>query len=205
MNIGLIQPLNEKKYFYAIFASILAAVLLMAGIGPSLLAAATDDDDTEVLFFDLETRFVSGIEGHIILIDTGSETKYFGTATGMTQFENYFSLIYDVESPVDGPFACDPGIFDPNDPRALTDAQMFIGIWLPVESEDVRTLVMFNDIAVSPPPPDLVGPVAEKSGIFYTPIDNMATMSIRGENFGGAFNFGVTACGLIDSDDDDSS
>ncbi len=44
MNVGSLQPLNEKKSIYIVFATILAAVLVMASIGPSLLAAGDDSD-----------------------------------------------------------------------------------------------------------------------------------------------------------------
>jgi len=44
MNISSLQPLNEKKNIYIVFATILAAVLVMASIGPSLLAAGDDSD-----------------------------------------------------------------------------------------------------------------------------------------------------------------
>ena len=46
MNITSIQPLNEKKYLYVVFATILSAVLLMASFGPSILASASDDDNS---------------------------------------------------------------------------------------------------------------------------------------------------------------
>lgn len=52
MNISSLQPLNERKYLYVIFATILAAVLLTASIGPSFLASASDDDDEEVIHVD---------------------------------------------------------------------------------------------------------------------------------------------------------
>lgn len=45
MSVSSLQLLNEKKYVYIVFAASLAAVLLMASIGPSLLASASDDDD----------------------------------------------------------------------------------------------------------------------------------------------------------------
>ena len=48
MNISSLQPLNERKYLFIVFATILSAILLMASIGPSLLAAATDDEDEEL-------------------------------------------------------------------------------------------------------------------------------------------------------------
>lgn len=44
LNIGSLQPFNERKYLYIVSATILAAVLLMASIGPSMLASASDDD-----------------------------------------------------------------------------------------------------------------------------------------------------------------
>ncbi len=201
MNIGLIQPLNEKKYLYAIFASILAVVLLMASIGPSLLAAATDDDDDDgVVSFELATRFGSGIEAHIILVDTGTENVYVGVATGMIPGEFYVSLIYDVLSPVDGPSACAPGI-DPNSgaPGALTDPdQMFIGFWVPVDAPvgTPRTLEMHALTSMGPPP--VFGPEQTvKTGAQYTPIGDIGTMSIRQ-----APDFNVVACGELDDDRD---
>ena len=165
----------------------------MALLGPSLLAAATgDDDDTEVESFELETIRGSGIVGHVILLDNGIETVYVGVATGLTLDIRYVSLIYDTDSEEDGPEACEPGI-DPDTP--LTDDQMVIGLWMPVDSS-IRTLEMRPIIGFDADGP-IPGPrLTSITGPEYTPIDDIGTMSIRGPPFFGPP--GVVACGEID-------
>lgn len=195
MNNSSLPPIIGSKYVYGIVATILSVVLLMAAFGPSLLAAASNGNEVES--FELENLRVSGltpseVEAHIILVDTGTENVYVGVATGMTPGVPYVSLIYDTDSEEDGPEACEPGI-DPDTP--LTDEQMFIGFWVPIDSS-IRTLEMHAIIGFDGPMP-IFGPTqTSKTGAEFTPIDDIGTMSVREPPFMGPVF--VLACGEID-------
>lgn len=58
MNISLLQPLNAK-YMRVAYVAIITSILLLAAIGPSLLAAASDDPDND------ETTCLGTITGDV--------------------------------------------------------------------------------------------------------------------------------------------
>lgn len=88
MNISSFQLLYERKYLSVLLAGSLATILILASIGPSLLASASDDDDSDIIsgeststFFDisvLEDRFIDqdgdGVDDFQLLTRTGMAT-----------------------------------------------------------------------------------------------------------------------------------
>lgn len=124
----------------------------------------------------------SGIHGRIVFLDTGSPDNLLvisGTARGLdtSQGQVYFSLLYNVGSVSTGPAACTPA---PPPAPQITDAQMFTAFWR-VDPDGTGTLL------------------ATKSGDFYVPLSQVATMSIREATPGSNppfFNV-LRACGQI--------
>ncbi len=104
----------------------------------------------------------SGIQARIIFLDTGSPDNMLvisGRATGLdtSQGQQYFSLLYNVGSVATGPAACTPA---PPPAPQITGAQMFTAFWR-VNPDGTGTLL------------------ATKSGDFYVPLSEVATMSVR--------------------------
>ena len=118
----------------------------------------------------------SGIEGHIFVVDNGSNLVVVGAATGMDPTKSYFSLFYDNRSVPGGPDACEPSASS-----TLTFPQMFIANWT-VDSDGTGTLVR-----------------PSKTGAAYVPLSDIGTVSIR-QNTPGQnppfFNIRV-ACGEV--------
>jgi len=118
----------------------------------------------------------SGIQGHIFVVDNGSNLVVVGAATGMDPTKSYFSLFYDKGSVPGGPNACVPSANSD-----LTGPQMFIANWS-VDPEGTGTLVR-----------------PSKTGAAYVPLSDIGTVSIR-QNTPGQnppfFNI-VVACGEV--------
>jgi len=118
----------------------------------------------------------SGIQGHIFVVDNGSNLVVVGAATGMDPTKSYFSLFYDKGSLPGGPNACVPSANSD-----LTGPQMFIANWS-VDPEGTGTLVR-----------------PSKTGAAYVPLSDIGTVSIR-QNTPGQnppfFNI-VVACGEV--------
>ena len=149
----------------------LSMMLLASGI------AGTVEKETEDA--ELEEIDDSGITADILFVDTGTELSIVGVATGLDPALAYFSLIYDVESPDDGPLACEPGIFDPTDPDFLDDPQMVVGFWHPMTGSSTRTLSAVKS-AGGNTNFGLVGPLAFfATAPSYAAVDAIGTISVR--------------------------
>ena len=69
------------------------------------------------------------IEVEIDFEDIGAGMiRVTGEAEGLTPGDTYVSLVYDIGSEAEGPDACEPTIFDPNDPNNIL-ATMFLDFW----------------------------------------------------------------------------
>ncbi len=145
-----------------------------------------DDDDVAEAEADLDEINESGIEGEIEFTDDGSTLTIVGEASGMdptAPFGTYVSLIYDNGSVATGPDACEPAIFDPEDPDFLLPT-MFIGVWS-VDAEGEGTLAATNT----------------NDGADYVPLDKFRTISIRDTRINDGFGpEAVAACGVVETD-----
>ena len=160
---------------------VLVAVGALIAVPAVVLASSVKEGESE-----LESIGGSGIEAEIDFVDNGSTLTIHGEAEGLDPDKTYVSLIYDVDSPVTGPLACEPAIFAPGDPNNILDT-MFIGFW-DVDEDGDGTLSetnIFDDVTL---------------GRVYVPLSKIGTVSIR------LFqdpDFPVQACGKVEVDDDD--
>ena len=153
-----------------------------------------DDGGVATAEADLGTLNASGIEGEIEFTDDGMTLTIIGEADGMdptAPFGTYVSLIYDNGSVATGPDACEPTIFNQNDPDFILFT-MFIGVWS-VDEDGEGTLAATNT----------------NGGTAYVPLNKFRTISIRDTRIlGGPVGPGsgplaVAACGVVEGDDDD--
>jgi len=103
----------------------------------------------------------SAVRARIAFIDNGVDLIALGTATGLDPNESYFSNIYDVGSVASGANACEPTIFDPDDPRFLLP-RMFLGPWQ-VDAAGIGKLSAVNT----------------NNGEDFVPLRRFRTVSIR--------------------------
>ena len=137
----------------------------------------------------------TGVTGEIEFEDDGSTLEISGAATGLTPGIPYASLIYDVASEPAGPFACEPGIFDPLDPNFIIPT-MFVGFW-DVDEDGNGELSATNIVD------------DDTGDRVYVPLDKIATISVRDLTVPGPFGPGsgpaaVVACGWVEVEDDDN-
>lgn len=159
---------------------LLSFVVLTALVAVPIVAQAPAGSSTAKAF--ILPIDESGIHGRIVFLDTGSPDNLLvisGTATGLDAAEGdvYFSLLYNVGSVATGPAACTPA---PPPAPQITGAQMFTAFWR-VNPDGTGTLL------------------ATKSGDFYVPLNQVATMSIREATPGSnpPFFEVLKACGQI--------
>ena len=103
----------------------------------------------------------SGVKARIQFVDDGTTLAATGTAAGLDPDESYVTLIYDNGSVPSGPRACQPTIFDREDPDFLL-ATMFIGFWT-VDQEGQGTLETINT----------------NFGLDYVPLERFRNASVR--------------------------
>ena len=133
------------------------------------------------------------IEVEIDFEDDGAVLSVTGEAEGLTPGDTYISLIYDIGSEAEGPDACEPTIFDENDPNFILFT-MVLGFWN-VDGDGDGTLSAINT----------------NFGADYVPLSKIGTVSIRNVdifNANGDAGFGphaVLACGEVDGDGDSDS
>ncbi len=145
--------------------------------------AAIADGDVES-----ELEVPRPIEVEIDFEDIGAGMiRVTGEAEGLTPGDTYISLVYDIGSEAQGPDACEPTIFDPNDPNFILDT-MELGFWN-VDGDGDGTLGPL----VNPTPLSLIRTVS---------IRNVAIFNDQGQ--GGFGPHAVLACGEVGDDDDDS-
>lgn len=154
----------------------------------------------------------SGIQGRILVTDTGSSNIVDGTATGLNPAHHYFSLFYTLGSHPGGP-AEDKTLPPTSNAIApcadlnqagtstITANQMVVGLWTVNQDgtgsiHDVKTTIGNSQdplfIALG------LKPVLESFGyVFgansYAPAGTWATMSIRDASE----NFSLVACGEV--------
>ena len=137
----------------------------------------------------------SGVTGEIEFEDDGTTLTITGEAEGLIPGVPYASLIYDIASPAEGPFACEPGIFDPSDPNFIITT-MFIGLW-DVDEDGEGELSAINIVD------DTTGERV------YVPLELIGTVSIRDFTvpnpgppfFDGSGPAAVVACGVVEAED----
>jgi hypothetical protein len=133
------------------------------------------------------------IEVEIDFEDDGVVLRVTGEAEGLTPGDTYISLIYDIGSEAEGPDACEPTIFDPNDPNFILET-MVLGFWN-VDGDGDGTLSAINT----------------NFGADYVPLSKIGAVSIRNVDIfddqarGGFGPHAVLACGEVDSDGDSDS
>ncbi len=177
----------------------IALLLTVLTALPVALAASSEEKAESSL------RPPTRVRAQIEFVDDGTTLTISGRAKRMTPGEVYVSLIYDIDSFVDGPGACEPEIFDPTDPFFILPT-MFIGFWN-VDDDGDGTL---NDVDIA---------VTDQSGQFTgervrVPLNKIGTVSVRrllgpipgpGEDPPPTI---VEACGEVfeaaEADDDDS-
>ena len=103
----------------------------------------------------------SGVQAKIVFVDDGTTLMVVGTATGLDPDESYLSNIYDIGSASEGPIACVPSIFDPEDPDFILPT-MFLGFWK-VDPDGNGRLCAVNT----------------NSGADFVPLDKIGTVSVR--------------------------
>ena len=103
----------------------------------------------------------SGISARIEFVDDGATLTVTGTASGLDPAESYVTLIYDNGSVPGGPNACQPTVFDPNDPDFLLGT-MLIGFW-EIDPDGNGTLSATNT----------------NFGADYVPLDRFRSTSVR--------------------------
>ncbi len=152
---------------------VLAAFAAVAVLPAGTLAAGAREAESE-----LASIGNSGITAEIEFVDTGSAVTVNGEAKGLDPTKPYVSLIYDNGSVATGPRACEPTI-PPGRPGHLTEAQMFLGFWMPMGSSE-RTLH------------------AVQRGPAYAAVGTFRTVSVRQViSFGPPPNAPVRACGVV--------
>ena len=124
---------------------------------------AAEERTTEVLVGKANLHQIdnSGVKARIQFVDDGMTLTVTGTAAGLDPAESYVTLIYDNGSVPSGPRACQPTIFNPEDPDFLL-ATMFIGFWT-VDEEGRGTLETINT----------------NFGLDYVPLDKFRNTSVR--------------------------
>jgi len=99
---------------------------------------------------------VAKADADVAITDDGINTlTVMGSGTGFVPGLSHVSFFYGIPSKARGPAACLPPT-----PNLFTPQQMLVGYWMPLSGIN-RTLV------------------ARKTGIYYVPLTQIGTMSIR--------------------------
>ncbi len=193
-----------------VILSLLVAILLLTtllAVMPVFVRAHEEVDDEEEVEGEAKlddpgnnADSPTGVSAKIKFKDDGTTLKITGKAKGLTPGVPYASLIYDIFSSTEGPFACEPGL-PPDDPSPLNIfATMFVGFW-DVDEDGKGKLSATN-----------IGPTFTPGPPVYVPLSKIGTISIRDTTVIGDFGPGtgpaaVVACGVVDvedfEDDDD--
>ena len=188
MNIGSLQPLNERKYLYIVSATILAAILVVASIGSLFLAAASDDDSGE----GSTTTFIAIINGGQENPPTPS--KAFGVAH-MTFNDGTRMLCYSISYTGPSSFA---GVETSAHFHGPAEAGVNAGIQFSISPAPS---------ALGSPKNDCVGPLSDdqeddlKDGLFYINIHTSKIVDLIQVGFpGGEIRGQVLPIGDDDSD-----
>ena len=134
---------------------------LVTGGGSPARAETRKDQEAITGKANLHQISNSGVKARIQFVDDGTTLTVTGTAAGLDPAESYVTLIYDNGSVPSGPRACQPTIFNPEDPDFLL-ATMFIGFWT-VDEEGQGTLETINT----------------NFGLDYVPLDKFRNTSVR--------------------------
>ncbi len=180
--------------------SLLVAILLLTTLLAVLPAfvGAHEEVEGEAKLDDPGNNAFSptGVTAKIEFKDDGTTLKMTGKAKGLTPGVPYASLIYDIFSSDEGPFACEP-FFAPDDPSPLNIfATMFVGLW-DVDEDGKGKLSATN-----------IGPTFGPGSPVYVPLSKIGTISIRDLTVIGDFGPGtgpaaVVACGVVEVEDDE--
>ena len=127
----------------------------------------------------------TNVDAEIRFIDTGTSLTVRGKAEGLVRGQQYFSLLYDVGSPVTGPGACEP-TRGPGQPGFLTIDQMIVGFWTPPTGDD-------EDWTIN----------VTKTGASYVPLSQVGTMSVRIVLGPPPAGFKLQGCGKVETEADD--
>ncbi len=141
--------------------TLFTALILTATLASAGQAQADDVRVTRFGSSTLEPIGDSAVRARIAFIDNGVDLIVIGTATGLDPSETFISNIYDIGSVATGPTACEPTIFDPNDPGFILPT-MFLGTWV-VDAEGVGKLTAINT----------------NNGNDFVPLRRFRTVSIR--------------------------
>ena len=179
--------------------SVLGSIFLLITVlaAPLVFVAAHDGDEREGEA-ELEDPGnyafgPSGVTAEIEFVDDGTTLTITGEAEGLDPTIPYASLIYDIASPAEGPFACEPFIFGGPDSIITT---MFIGLW-DVDEDGDGELSEIN----------IVDDITEER--VYVPLSKIGTVSIRDLTvpnpgppfFDGSGPAAVVACGVVEAED----
>ena len=136
---------RSARVIGALAAALILPMLAVADSAPDGSSARTESGmGREVILGEANLHAInrSGIKARIDFVDDGATLMAIGTATGLDPAESYVTLIYDNGSVPGGPKACQPTIFDPEDPGFLL-MTMFVGFWQ-VDPEGRGILVAIN-------------------------------------------------------------
>ena len=173
---------------------VLLTVAVALGTAALVNAGSSQEGEAELEDPGNNLSSPTGVEAEIEFEDDGSTLKISGEAEGLTPGVPYASLIYDVGSLAEGSDACEPAIFDPDDPNNIIET-MFVGFW-EVDEDGEGELEATNIVD------DVTGaPV-------YVPLSKIGTISIRDLTVEGPFGPGsgpaaVVACGEVVTEDED--
>ena len=179
---------------------VVSFLLLVSFLAAPLTYVAAHDEDEREAESELDDPgnnpgSPTGVTAEIEFEDDGTTLTITGEAEGLTPGVPYASLIYDIGSSAEGPFACEPAFFGGPDSIITT---MFIGFWV-VDEDGEGELSEINIID-------------DDTGMrVYVPLSKIGTVSIRDLTvpnpgppfFDGSGPAAVVACGVVEVEDDE--
>lgn len=173
-----------KKLFVLLGVVAVGALMI-----PSVIAGSATNARVSI-----QPVFDSGVHAKVKFIDTGTELKATGEATGLKANGTYISLLYDIGSSGKGLTAagiepCETTLTPAE--GGITFPQMFMGTWEPMGSTK-RHLVVTN-LAGFDSMGNPILTVGPKTGVFYTAIGTFKSMSVRRLDA----QFALHACGTV--------
>jgi hypothetical protein len=187
-------------------------LVLICLVSGGLLTANLTAFASITQFVDQHPVGGSGIQGHIMVIDTGTSQIIHGTATGLNPAHPYFSLIYTLGSHPGGisesmtlpstSNAIPPcGGLNQQGASTINTNQMVVGFWQVNPDgtgtlDDVKSATGNSQDPLFMSIPGVAAALESFGYVFgansYAPTGTWATMSIRDA----AQNFALQACGL---------